>query len=306
MLTEKQLKERLGYLGASDAAPALALSRWKTPLELWGEKTGNIAQKDISDHLPVILGNRLEEVVAELFCAKTGHKVRRVNETFYHQKYPFLACNIDRRVVGDDILLECKTASSWKSKEWLADGIPQEYLIQVLQMLSVTGYKRAYLAVLIGNHEFLVKIVERDDSLIADMTKKLVTFWTTYVQTRTMPMIVTSGDSEALYNLFPIQENGSEIALGDDVEQLIEARHAMYADIKNLESQYEKNENEIKIRMQSAETAKTANHTITWKAQTRKSVDSKKLLAEMPEIHGKYLVEAAFRVLRIKPNKDKD
>ena len=41
--------ERSEYIGGSDIASVMGLSRWKTPLQLWAEKTGNIPQEDLSD-----------------------------------------------------------------------------------------------------------------------------------------------------------------------------------------------------------------------------------------------------------------
>jgi putative phage-type endonuclease len=299
MLTPEQVKERLGYIGASDAPGVLGLSRYTTPLEVWAMKAGQIAPKDLSEELPIILGHRFEEVVAELFTKKTGKKVRRVNETFYHKKHPFLAANIDRRVVGEDTLLEAKFISPWRAKEFVDDEVPPEYFIQVQQSLSVTGYKRGYLAVLIGNQDFIVKLVERDDALIDSMTPKLVHFWQTYVVPKLMPSMVTAEDNDILYSLFPAPKEGSEIVLGDDVDALVESRNALYADSLQIEALLEKAENEIKLRLGDNRTGKTPNNVITWNPQSRKTVDGKRLLAELPEVYAKYMNESRFRVLRI-------
>ena len=111
-------RDRRTFLGGTDAAAVLGLSRYRTPLQVWAEKTGALDEQNIDDKLHVKLGKRLEEVVAELYTEKTGKKVRRVNETLYHPQFPFLAANIDRRVVGEDTLLECKTTNSFKAKEF--------------------------------------------------------------------------------------------------------------------------------------------------------------------------------------------
>lgn len=304
MITEQQRLERRNYIGASETAAVLGLSRWGTPLEVWGIKTGNIEPKDLSDHLPVILGNRLEEVVAELFTAKTGKKLRRVNETFYHPEYKFLACNIDRRIVGEETLVECKTASSWKAKEWAGEEVPQEYLIQVQQMLSVTGYKKAYLAVLIGNTDFIVKEVVRDDQIIRDMTKKLVHFWQTYVETKTMPAYITSHDADTLYSLYPMENSGTEIELGDELDRLAENRTAMLQEKKALESSLDQVDNQIKALMLDMESARGNTYIATWKRQTTNRFDSKRLELEKPEIYSEYLKQTPSRVLRIKALKE--
>src|SRR5579864_8263161 len=100
--------ERKGFLGGSDIAAILGLSRWKTPLAVWAEKTGQVESKD-DGALHKKLGTRLEEVVAELFMEETGKKLIRANERRVHPKYPHFSAQIDRLVVNEDALWEGKT-----------------------------------------------------------------------------------------------------------------------------------------------------------------------------------------------------
>ena len=153
MLTAEQIKERIGYLGASDAAAAVGLSRWKSPVEVWAEKTEFVEPEDISGKLSIRMGNKLEDVVAEIFQEETGKKVHRVNETIYHPQYPFLAANLDRRVVGEDACLEIKTAGAWAAKDWEGEELPREVIIQVMHQLACTGKKVGYACVLIGGNQ---------------------------------------------------------------------------------------------------------------------------------------------------------
>jgi len=179
-LTQEQLLERQNYIGASDAAGVLGLSRWRTPIEVWAEKTGQVPQEDKSGILAIEVGVELEDLVAKLFTKRTGLKVRRANETRFHKTHPFLACNLDRLIEGTDEILECKTASGWKAKEWEGEEIPQEYVIQVLFQLAVTGKKRGHIACLIGgNADFRYKVVERDEVAIKQIVEKCAAFWTT-------------------------------------------------------------------------------------------------------------------------------
>ena len=98
-LTKEQVEARKNYIGGSDAAAILGLSRYKTALEVWAWKTGQVVPDDISDKVYIKLGNKLEQTVAEFFMEETGKKVQRVNDTIFHPKYPFLGANIDRKVI---------------------------------------------------------------------------------------------------------------------------------------------------------------------------------------------------------------
>lgn len=302
-LTPEQIQQRMGYLGGSDVAAVLGLSRFKTPLKIWAEKTGQLLPEDISGQINVRLGNKLEQTVAEFFMEETDKKVHRVNETIYHPKHPFLAANIDRRVVGEEALLECKTASAWVAKEWAGEDIPQEYVIQVLHYLAVTGKKYGYIAVLIGNQDFKWKKIERDEEVIKSMIEKEVNFWNNFVVPKVMPMQISYQDSDTLYRLFPTAEEGSVVELGDDADKLIETRNAMVQDKKSLEAQLDRMENEIKAILKENESGESERYIVTWKNQVRSNVDSKKLAEEFPEIHAKVQKEIALRVLRIKAKK---
>ena len=131
------IEKRKEYIGGSDCAGVLGLSRWTTPLKIWAVKTGQIVPEDISQKIAVKLGNKLEQTVCELFTEQTGLKVRRVNETLFHKDYNFIGANIDRKIEGQDVILEAKTCSAFKAKEWGEDEIPAEYLLQCYHYLAV-------------------------------------------------------------------------------------------------------------------------------------------------------------------------
>jgi putative phage-type endonuclease len=300
-ITAEQVKERKAYIGGSDVAGMLGLSRWTTPLQIWAIKTQAIEPPD-QPTLQKTLGIMLEEVVAELFTQKTGKVVHRVNETKFHKQYPFLGANIDRRVVGEDAILEVKTASAWKAKEWSDEEIPKEYILQVVHYLAVTGASRGYLAVLIGNQDFQIKIIERDDKMIADLIRKEVDFWQSYVVPKVMPGLgmITSKDAETLYSLYPIADPGSVVALDDKANQLVEFRNSTIQALKLLEGDIDRTENELKAMMGDKEIGQTEQWTVTWKNQSTRRLDTGLLKVEKPDLYESYLHETKSRVLRIK------
>lgn len=273
--TKMDIEKRASYIGGSDAAAILGLSRWKTPLQVWSEKTGNATPEDIHQKLPVKLGLALEQTVADLFCEETGKKVNRVNDLIYHPKYSFLAANLDRRVVGEDAILECKTCSAWKAKEWEGEEIPQEYIIQCLHYLAVTGKAKAYIAVLIGNHDFKWKEIQRNDSMISDIVAREVSFWEQFVVPKIMPMIISCNDTAILYRLFPIQIPKSEIFLTDDANRLCEDIEALNQDAQSISGSIEQKKNLLKAMLKENECGLTSLYKITWKQQHRDAYEVK-------------------------------
>ena len=65
-------EERRQYIGGSDIAAVMGMSRWKTPLTLWLEKTGEIESTTNSNNEAVELGRELEDFVAKKFTRVTG------------------------------------------------------------------------------------------------------------------------------------------------------------------------------------------------------------------------------------------
>ena len=145
------IRRRCG-IGGSDVGAVLGVNPYKTPHEIWLEKTGRQLPEDLSGKDAVLAGNLLEDAVAQFYSIRTGHKVRRSNMTRFHPSMPWLAGNVDRVVEGQKRILECKTAGHF-AKGWGESGtdeVPESYLLQVTHYMAVWGYQTADLAVLTG------------------------------------------------------------------------------------------------------------------------------------------------------------
>jgi len=297
MLTPEQIEERKSFIGGSDCAGVMAMSRWSSPLQVWMEKTGK--KEAGKETVAMEIGSELEDLVAKMFCKRTGKKVQRVNESIRHQKYSFIGANIDRRVVGEDAILECKTASAWKAKEWGNEDIPQEYILQVMHYLLVTGKQTAYIAVLIGNNDFKWKKVERDEELIKEILVREVEFWQKYVIPQKMPMIFTDFDGDNLEELFP-NDNKPAVKIPETYNEKLIMLAANEEAINELEREIKKIKNELKALLGESQIGTTNKYQITWKLQTRNSIDVERLKNDMPDIYSKYLKQTQTRAFRFK------
>ena len=72
-------------IGGSDAGVIAGVNKYKTPYELWMEKTGQIAS--FNGNEATEWGHALENAIAEQYSKKTGHKVRKSNNLINHPKY---------------------------------------------------------------------------------------------------------------------------------------------------------------------------------------------------------------------------
>lgn len=291
---ENKHEDRTKYIGGSDAAACVGLSRWRSPLSVWAEKTGVITPDDISEKLPVKLGTRLEEAVAELFEEQTGKVVNRVNRTLKHPQYDFIRANIDRKVLKEDAIVECKTTSAWKAKEWDGEEVPREYVIQALHYLAVTGAAKCYVAVLIGNQDFKIKSVERDEKVIADLIRREVHFWNEFV-VKNVPPSAKSTDKDTLSSLFPQAEEGKTIDLDSEATAVLDTLEGMKKDASSLEAQIMEQENILRQKLGDAETGLARGWKIRWANMKTRRFDTDAFKKEHADLYEQFRKEAFSR-----------
>jgi putative phage-type endonuclease len=295
-LTVEQLRERTKYLGGSDAAAVLGLSRWKTPLEVWAEKTGMLEPEDISAKLHIRVGNALEGLVCQLFEEESGLKVNRNPPTVFHPSFNFLAANLDG-IINPQTIVEFKTANGFKGKEWANNEIPVEYQVQAMHSLAVTGASKCYVACLIGgNQDFVIRCLGRNEKLIEQIVSREVAFWRGFVEPKIQPTIITPDDGEVLYKLFPNAKE-EEIPLTDAANRLAESIQSLKQDKKHLEATIKREENTLKAMLQDKAVGSTGTWRVAWREQKQDRIDSEKLRAMFPEIASQVLKETKFRKL---------
>lgn len=218
MTREEWLMERRKGIGGSDVATILGLTEnWRTAYELWEEKTNKVPIEE-STALRLKVGQKCEQVVADLFTEETGIAVQKRNAIFQHKKYPWLLANIDRYCVGQSCGLECKTVENmgFLKDEWgpsstaeaVNDKIPFRYYPQVMHYMNVLEMDRFFVAALIGFADFRWYVIPWDQPLWDGIFDKLEQFWFGNVQADIPPDPVNLSDLAKLYskaNLEPIE-----------------------------------------------------------------------------------------------------
>lgn len=134
-------------IGGSDASAILGMNPYRTNVELWQIKTGQLVPEDISDKPFVKYGTEAEKHLRELF--KLDFPEYQVlyeeNNMWLNDKYPFAHASLDGWLVdqeGRKGIWECKTTNILQSmqKEKWKGRIPDNYYIQLLHYLLVTGF----------------------------------------------------------------------------------------------------------------------------------------------------------------------
>lgn len=304
MSREEWLKARRQGIGGSDAAAIAGLHPYKTAIQVYLEKIGEIGEEEAGE--AAYWGTKLEDVVAEEFSTRTGFKVSRRNAILQHPEHKFMLANIDRFFMHPERgrgVLECKTASAYKAGEWEGDKIPDHYVIQVQHYLAVTGLQFGAIAVLVGGNRFLYKLVERDEEIIRYLIQIESSFWQ-MVEARTPPPLDGSkAATDLLDMLYPVEQVKAEqppIELPPAAYDLIAAYEQAKAEEKAASERKEAAANQLKALLGDYEIGIVGDRRVIWKTIESERLDTKAFKAAHPDIAAKFIKPSNYRRFEVK------
>lgn len=284
------------YIGGSDCASVIGLNPYKSAYSLWAEKTGKIPP--FEGNLTTDVGTYLEEFIAKRFEQETGKKVRRENQSILNDEYPWAIANIDRSIVGEDALLECKSTSELNLKKYRNGEYPPRFYCQVMHYLAVTGKKKAYLAVLIGNKDFKIFEIERDEAEIVALMEEERCFWELVKRDEPPVADGMASTSEALTALYP-QSNAETIDLfgcENDLTQYM----SISAEIKRLEDLKNWYANKVKAYLGEAGKGENEHFRVSWITSERKTFDAKRFALDHADLNlDAYYKVSSTRTFRV-------
>jgi len=237
---------RLG-IGGSDIGAIMGLSKWKSPVDVWLDKTGR-TEPDLEMSEPAYFGIELESFVAAEYSKRSGNKVQRVNQIIKHPQHAWMLANIDRAVVADGSrarldkdgkltgikgLLECKTASAYLEREWSDGSAPLAYVAQCQWYMAVTGAEWCDLAVLIGGQKYVCHRIDRDESLIDAVIEAGRQFWFNVLD-GSPP---TPRTPEETLALFPTNSRDDLVLASDDIMHALEAYQLLKQKAKGVDDE---------------------------------------------------------------------
>lgn len=310
------LAQRRKGLGGSDAAAALGISPWVSPLALYLDKTGQLPDQEETEALRI--GRDLEEYVAKRFQEASGYRVRKCNFLLKDPEHPFLHANIDREISGMDAGLECKTASAFKSKMYRGGAFPDNYYLQCVHYLSVTGMARWFLAVLVMGVEFKVFLLttqaedEKPDFCesmvyvppeeIAALRAGEIAFWQEHVEKGLPPQPDGSPSSaDALQEAFPEDGDAAPMDMTLYHRELTEYVEAQ-ARKKEAETAFETAKQKLMQCMGDCPSGESEGYRVSYKTQRRQTFDWKALAKDQPALNlAPYFRESLSRPLKVTP-----
>lgn len=296
MTHEEWCSIRNKSIGGSDSSAIVGLNPYQSSYGLWMEKTGRRA--GFEGNIATKVGTYLEEFVAKLFQEETGKKVRRENAILYNDDYPFAHANVDRLIVGENAGLEIKTTSALNLKKFKNGEYPESYYCQCVHYLAVTGKDRWYLAVLIGNSDFRIFTIERDEEEIKALMDAEKEFWDC-VKNDTQPSLNGhKKDTEILSEQYPTSNGMSVDLFGVDgaIEQYVQVGKQL-KELSDLQEAYKQ---KIMQAMGDNEKGSANGYKVSWKSQTRNSFNAKAFASDHPQLDlSSYYTTSNYRVFKI-------
>lgn len=321
-------RDRTKYLGGSDIAALMGLSKWSTPLQLWEKKTGRFNEVITPEKKKLFdRGHRWEEpaflmLVDELESRGFTVEVVGTSRRYADGVHSFLECELDREIllsgevngrmlVRELVNVEIKSVHVFAAAEWGegdTDEIPVYYGTQVMHGLGITGRRLTVCGALFGADYIVPYFVERDQETIDVLRERAIDFWS-FVLTDIAPDPINMEDMLRLF----ARRNGKPADVDEDTALAL-------ADLANCRTQiktFEGNEEDLKLKVCKGirrawglldDTEPDDNAIIrfngleigSWKKQSRNTIDSKALRDKYPAIAEECNRESHTRVLKTK------
>lgn len=295
---------RAQYVGSSDVAAILGLSKWATPVDVYRAKVAP-ETVEVSDEKRKIFrrGHLLEPVIRTMAVEDYGLKLHACNVRHSDPEHPWMRAEIDFETVDPDgsiVNNDCKSVSPFVADQWGemgTDEIPIEYHAQFQWGMAITGATRCDVWALFGSDDLVPYVVHRDDEAISGIRRKVVAFWHEHVQAKRPPPPVTIDDVEFLMRRL----RGRRVEASPDILDMI----AEYRQAKQHEKDIKGRIEELKfdlvdaMRLGAEENAgqplgddegaalvdpDTGMELMTWRPQKDSRIDVEALRKKAPDI----------------------
>ena len=302
MSYEEWLSWRDKGIGGSDASVICGLNKWKSPVELFMEKKGQLEPKEPGE--AAYFGTLLEPLIRQEFTRRTGLEIAPVHAILQHPQHQFMLANLDG-IVQDPIhgkgVFEAKTASQFMAPQWKNGMLPDHYEVQVQHYLAVTGLSFAYIAVLIGGNTFKYFHIPRNDEVISLLVQLEENFWVNHVQANIPPEIDGSASSgELLKRLYPNGKANSCIELPEFALELINQYEEAQADEAEVLVRKEYAANKLKELLGENENGIINGRSVAWKSVNSERFNSKSFKKDHPDLFKQYVEASRYRRFSIK------
>ncbi len=301
------LEGRRAYIGGTDIAAILGVNRWSSPLQVWRDKTDPQPWSD-SGSLAARRGQALEDFIADEFTREHPEFVTYRKQPIIRDDWGFPAgASVDRLVARVErprtpvAVLEAKTAFRYGWRDWNEEtgDLPDAYYVQQQWYLAVTGLPLCYGVADVGDPARLRIIPIRPDERVQRRCiEAAARFWNEHVLTGEPPAPDGSnGDGEVLRELYPGVVPDPAVVLDDpDAAGLLRKHLEAKGRADSAKREAEAAKQQLCALMGEHEKALVDGWLLTWKTQTRQTLDTKALRKAHPAIAGEFTRTTETRV----------
>lgn len=301
-LTAKQRERRKSALGASDIPAVLGRDPFRSPYDLWLEKSGRTPEEPDNSRFDV--ANALEPAILMLAEKKLGSKIVKPKTTFTHPGGVILA-NVDGMVdefKSGQPIVEAKSTcidGGWGDPD--TDQVPDRVLIQVQIQMACAGSKVAHVARLLGKFGFKFEMyrVLFDAELAAELIKRAHAFWQGNVLADVAPEITPLN--------VPSLDLLGKIDREDKAVEVPPALVAEYLAANEARKAAEKTEDEIKARLVAslgdAERGTVPGFTVKYGFTKTCKFSPSEFEAAHPDLFNRFKRDGGYRKLLVSAEK---
>jgi putative phage-type endonuclease len=189
MLTKKQAEKRKNFLGSSDVAAVLGLDPFRTPYDVYAEKTGKVAEEE-SEKKILSRGRYMETALLKYSEHELGKLI--VNPANLEFSYGnFIIDHPDAQVVKNKQPVEAKSVGQYANyEEWGKPGtdeVPERVIIQCQVHLICCGSDYCHVPAYLPYREFQLFGVSKDTELVQMILDRTGEFWNKHIKKDTPP-----------------------------------------------------------------------------------------------------------------------
>ena len=291
-------------IGGSDIGAILGVNKYKSIIDVYIDKTEG---SNFEGNESTFWGHMHESTIMKVFAQK--HKEFNVYQAPYSVVNDFLIANLDGvlkdRNNGDYGVLEIKTTNAFNYKDWEGDIVPQYYYAQVQHYLMLTGYKFAYIAVLIGGNKYKDFKIERSEEDIVLIRSKATEFYKENILKQIPPM---PDGSDAYMNHLKKKameiENNEVIEFADLEEKAAKVKE-LGKQINSLKKDQDLLKEEIMLELINNGTQKGVAGKHKFNIQSKKSPnfeamakENLELMEQYKELESKHQKTSKFLIVR--------
>lgn len=291
-------------IGGSDIGAILGVNKYKSIIDVYIDKTEG---SKFEGNEATFWGHMHEATIMKVFAQK--HREFNVYQAPYSVVDNFLIANLDAvlkdKNSGEHGVLEIKTTNAFNYKDWEGDVVPQYYYAQVQHYLMLTGYKFAYIAVLIGGNHYKDFKIERNEEDINLIRNKATEFYQENLLKKIPPM---PDGSDAYMNHLKkkaMEIENNEVIEFDYLEEKAAKVKELGKQINSLKKDQDLLKEEIMLELINNGTQKGVAGKLKFNIQTKKSADleamikaNQKLVEEYKELESKCQKVSKFLAVR--------